>query len=491
MPHVIIQANHPGGQGAETTLRERVVAANLESHHFTTQLIERLVWATSDAEEIEARRPLEAEPEPESPPAARPHRGRIVAMAATVLMATVLSLGSSAIARTWRADRPVRGALTESSDSAVVLNWYDIAAQTVAAAAYPEPVTQSRAWSVSWLAAARAVGHRRGPHYALAALAQALHDTLAAQVPAQQAQLDADLAQTLANIPDGPAKRAGIATGQREAQVVLTQRQGDGLDTASVDIPFSPPPPGPGVWQPTPPAFLPAVRAGEGNGKPFLLSAADRFDPGPPPALSSTTYRTDLAEVRDYGSLTSTVRTGAQTDVALFWEPAINVQYVQILRAVLADTHHSVSWDTRFVATFNVITTDAQIAIYNAKFKYVFWRPVTAIRTGSIAQDPTWTPLFTTPRYPDWPSGHGGVAGAAQRVLTAFLGRVAPEPIDVTSPNDPGVTHTYRSWSQITGEVIDARVWEGIHFRFSDVAGAHVGSAVARYDLRHLRSIGL
>jgi hypothetical protein len=138
-----------------------------------------------------------------------------------------------------------------------------------------------------------------------------------------------------------------------------------------------------------------------------------------------------------------------------------------------------------------LITTDAQISIYNAKFKYLFWRPVTAIQTGSIDPDPLWTPLSTTPKYPDWPSGHGGVAGAAQGVLTAFLGHFAPAPISVTSPTDPGSTHVYQSWSQITREVIDARVWEGIHFRFSDVVGADERSKVARYDLRRLRTIGL
>jgi hypothetical protein len=175
-----------------------------------------------------------------------------------------------------------------------------------------------------------------------------------------------------------------------------------------------------------------------------------------------------LAEDRAHGSATSTIRTPQQTDVALFWEPAINIQYVQVLRAVLADTHRSLGWQARFVAAFNVVTTDAQISIYNAKFKYLFWRPVTAIQTGSIDPDPNWTPLFTTPRYPDCPSGHGGVAGAAQGVLTAFLGHFAPAPISVTSPTDPGSTHIYQSWSQITREVIDARVWEGIHFRFSE-----------------------
>ncbi len=140
-----------------------------------------------------------------------------------------------------------------------------------------------------------------------------------------------------------------------------------------------------------------------------------------------------------------------------------------------------------------VVTTDAQIAIYNAKFRYVFWRPVTAIRDGSpgVTADPTWTPLFTTPPYPEYPSGHGGYAGAAQQVLTAFVGPFAPVPISVTSPTDPGSTHVYTNWAQITQEVINARVWEGIHFRFSDNTGARQGAEVADYDLPRLWSLGL
>ena len=124
-----------------------------------------------------------------------------------------------------------------------------------------------------------------------------------------------------------------------------------------------------------------------------------------------------------------------------------------LLRGLLAESHRSLADDARFVATFNVVTTDAQIAIYNAKFKYVFWRPVTAIRTGPTAPDPSWTPLFTTPRSP--------------------------------APRE------YGNWAHITREVIDARVWEGIHFRFSDVVGAHVGDEVAAYDLGRLRKLGL
>jgi hypothetical protein len=116
----------------------------------------------------------------------------------------------------------------------------------------------------------------------------------------------------------------------------------------------------------------------------------------------------------------------------------------------------------------------------------VFWRPVTAIHDGTVDPDPSWTPLSVTPRHPEYPSGHGGYAGAAQQVLTAFVGPQAPAPIALTSPNAPGVTRTYTHWSAITSEVIDARVWEGVHFRSSDLTGAQQGEQVAGYDLRHL-----
>jgi hypothetical protein len=408
----------------------------------------------------------------------------LVAVAGALMLAPV----ASAHRRHRRHDRLGAGATQAGAD---VLSWYDITNQTINAAAYPEPVTGSRAWDVSWLAAARAVRGHRDRDYAAAAFAQALHDALAALVPSQQAALDADLSTTLATIPDSPGKTAGITAGRREAATALAERQGDGLDTTAVDSPFTPPVAGPGVWQPTPPTFLPAVRAGQGNARSFRLAANDQFDPGPPPSLTSRKYLRSLAETRALGAVNSAVRTDSQTDTAKFWEPAANIQYIEIVRGILADSHHSLAWDARFVAAFQVVTTDAQIAIYNAKFKYAFWRPVTAIREGSVDPDPSWTPFFTTPRHPEYPSGHGGYAGAAERVLDAFVGRDALAPIAVTSPTDPGSTHTYSDWREVTREVIDARVWEGIHFRFSDVTGARVGAAVAEYDLRRLHQLGL
>jgi hypothetical protein len=414
----------------------------------------------------------------------RTPRGGVAALAA--LSALALSFSpSAALAR----PASVPFSSTQQAESAVALQWYDITNQTVGAAAFPEAATQSRTWAVSWIAAARAVGlHSSDADYAVPAFAQALHDTLVAQVPSQQSSLDADLASTLASIPDGPDKRAGIASGSKQAASELAARQGDGLDTASLDVPYTPPPAGPGVWQPTPPTYGPAIRAGEGKARPFLLAAANQFDPGPPPSLTSPEYLNALAEVRAYGSADSTVRTPAETQIATFWYPALNFAYVQILRDLLADTSHPLIWQAALVGAFHAVTTDAQIAVYNAKFEYAFWRPVTAIQEGSpgVTPDPSWLPQSVTPRYPEYVSGHGGYAGSAQAVLTAFVGPNAPAPVSLTSPNDPGVTLTYTNWASITQDVINARVWEGVHFRFSDVLGTHLGEQVGGYDLAHL-----
>ncbi|MBO0824844.1 MAG: phosphatase PAP2 family protein [Actinobacteria bacterium] len=411
---------------------------------------------------------------------------RFTATRRSLLAASVLAVPAAYLL----ADGAQPSFAATADNAGVALAWHDITNQTVSAAAFPEPVTQSRTWAVSWLAAARAVLQDRHPNYGAAALAQALHDTLAAQVPSQQAVLDASLAATLGSVPDGPAKRRGIAAGASEASATLAERAGDGLDTASVDIAWTPPPAAPGVFQLTPPVTRPAIRAGQGNARPFLLERNDQFDPGPPLSLDSPDYHRALAEVEAIGAPDSP-RTAEQTEVANFWYPAVNFAHVQITRAILADTSFPLSWQVRFVAAFNVITTDAQIATYNAKYKYVFWRPYTAITTGSYLQDPTWTSFWVAPQHPEYPSGHGGQIGSQQGVLHAFVGQLAPAPIPLTSPDAPGVTRTYSDWKTISQDVINARVWEGVHFRTSDVTGIDLGLRVARWEVGQLHNLGI
>jgi hypothetical protein len=412
----------------------------------------------------------------------RPSRRQLLQAAGLALPAAAFALDTSG---------PAFATPGLSGDPQLVLTWHDVTAQTVAAAAFPEPVTQSRTWAVSWLAAARATRDTGNTTRAAAALAQALHDTLAVLVPSQEAVLDTALANTLAVLAPETQKQRGVADGQTAAASTLSERAGDGLDTASVDIAWTPPPAAPGVFQLTPPTTRPAVRAGQGNARPFLLRSNDQFDPGVPYALDSSQYAADLAEVHDTGAATSP-RTPEQDEVARFWYPAINVAQVQITRAlVAASAQESVASLARLVAAYNVITTDAQIAILNAKYKYLFWRPFTAITTGAIGQDPTWTSFRVAPQHPEYPSGHGGQIGSQQGVLEGLVGTRSPVPIALTSPAAPGVTRTYTDWATISRDVIDARVWEGVHFRTSDVTGVTLGRRLAQWELGQLHHLGI
>ena len=364
-----------------------------------------------------------------------------------------------------------------------LLEWYDLTATTIGVITGPQQVTNSRTWAIAWIAAWRAVSAVRPGADAELALAAAVHETLISTNPAAVPALDAALAATLARLGARRPDRA-VAAGADAARAVLAERAGDGLDLASVNRPFTPPAAAPGVWQPTPPAFAAAVQAGQGDGRPFLVPSVQPMQPGPPPALGSDVYLRDLAESHAVGAVDSAVRTSPQTAVARFWSQTSLNGFTGALRTTLAP-QGSHAADRRplvqrigLVALFHAATIDAQITTYKAKYRYLFWRPVTAIRTGSVAPDPSWTPLIATPAHPEYPSGHTTYAGAAQAVLDA-LARPPRAPFSLTSAVATDVTLTYRQWSQLTQDNIDARVWEGVHFRNTDEIGAAVGRRTA------------
>jgi hypothetical protein len=259
---------------------------------------------------------------------------------------------------------------------------------------------------------------------------------------------------------------------------LLDERAGDGLDPASVNAAFPVPAPEPGVWQPTPPLFAPATQYGNRVARPFVLRSAAQFRPAAPPAVGSRRYEADLAEVRAYGSATSTVRTQAQTDTATFWLGSSLTLYTPILRAAVAQSTGSIQQRTALVALFHVASVDTQIATSDAKYAYRTWRPVTAIRAGG---DATWLPLHATPAHPDYPSGHNTYSGFAEGVLTALVGPQSRQPYTIDSPSAPGVTRTYADWHRPSVENVDARVWSGIHTRSADLAGIRLGKDVGRY----------
>ncbi|MGK5531872.1 vanadium-dependent haloperoxidase [Streptomyces sp. URMC 129] len=404
---------------------------------------------------------------------------RSSALASAVALAALVTAAAPSAATADDSARP-------SPRVDVVLEWYDVTAETVATAGAPTGITNSRTWAISWVAAARVLqdGTPRGADradYQDAALAGAVHRALSTLTPARADALDAALRRTLDRIPDGPAEDQGLAAGRAEADRVLADRQGDGLDPASVDAPFATPDPAPGVWQPTPPAYAPAAQAGNRFARPFLLDSPDQYRLPAPPPVGSARYEADLAEVRDYGAADSTVRTAGQTETAAFWYGSSLTLYTEPLRVALARHDAPLPERATLVALFHTALVDTQIATSDSKYAYVTWRPVTALRAGG---DPDWTPLHVTPSHPDYPSGHATYAGAAEGILTALVGpRTAP--FELTSPTAPGVTRTYTAWHQLTQDNVDARVWSGIHTRTADTAGVRLGLQVAAHTLRH------
>ncbi|MFK0258847.1 vanadium-dependent haloperoxidase [Streptomyces sp. NPDC090445] len=401
----------------------------------------------------------------------------------------LLSLGAAlALAATGAVPAAQAAPAPAADGGAVVRAWYDTTAQTVAAAGVPTQVTNSRTWAISWLAAARAAREapagRDRAAFQDAAVASAVHDALVSLAPAHAARLDAALAATLDRIPDGPAEARGVAAGARQARAALAEREGDGLDPESVNAPFTVPPAAPGVWQPTPDGYAPAVQYGNRVAKPFLLDSPSQYRLGPPPALDSRRYRADLAEVRAYGKADSTVRTPRQTETAEFWYGASLTLYTEPLRVAVTRSHRSAAGRAELIALYHAALVDTQIATSDSKYAHTRWRPVTAIRTGSIAPDPAWTPLHQTPAHPDYPSGHTTYAGASEVILDALAGaRTAP--FSLTSQTAPGVRRTYTGWAELTRENVDARVFSGIHSRSADEAGVVLGKAVALHALRH------
>ncbi|AEV86392.1 phosphoesterase PA-phosphatase [Actinoplanes sp. SE50] len=364
-----------------------------------------------------------------------------------------------------------------------LLDWYDLTATTIGVVTGPQQVTNSRTWAIAWIAAWRAVSMVRGGADAELALAAAVHETLITTNPAATAALDAALAATLARLSVRHPDRV-VAAGADAARAVLAERAGDGLDPASVNRPYPPPAAAPGVWQPTPPAFASPVQSGQGDGRPFLVRIVEPLQPGPPPDLDSDIFLRDLAESRAVGAVDSTVRTAEQTAVARFWSQSSLNGFTGALRTTLAPggSHAGRRRPLRervgLIALFHAATIDAQITTYQAKYRFLRWRPVTAIRTGSVDPDPDWTPLLATPAHPEYPSGHTTYAGAAQAVLDTLAGppRAA---FTLTSAVATDVTRTYRRWSELTRDNIDARVWEGVHFRNTDETGAAVGRRAA------------
>jgi hypothetical protein len=330
-----------------------------------------------------------------------------------------------------------------------------------------------------------------------AAVAAAAYTTLSYYFPAQAASLTTTYTDymnvTLAALP-AAAKQAGVAVGAAAAADLIATRWGDGRD-APVGTPFGVAPQAPGTWVFAPP---PSIQSAQtpwiGTMRPFILESASQFRAPAPPALSSPEYATALNEVKTLGGVTSTARTAAQTAIGQFWNANVINQYNQVFRDV-ATAHGLDLVDTvRLLAMGTVIPSDAGITCMDSKYHYLLWRPVTAIRNadkdGNTATDPssTWSPLLTTPNHPEYPSAHGCVTAAVTDVLAATL-KTTNINIDVPGATGGGTTLTttrhFDTAAALLDDVANARIWAGLHYRFSTTAGVEIGHQVSKYDLQH------
>ena len=329
-----------------------------------------------------------------------------------------------------------------------------------------------------------------------AAAMQAAYATLVQLYPAQKGLFDARRAVSLTAIGTHDSSTAianGIAWGQTVADQILAWRSTDG---------FTPAPPAfvggtaVGMWRPTPPAFASGAGPQFAYMTPWVMSAPSQFRPAGPPALNSDQYTTDFNETQLMGNLTSTARTTDETISSWFWASGTASYLWNHLALRLLDESHGNKHDSRrnatveharLLALLDLAMADAAIGCWEAKYTYVFWRPITAIPLAdtddnpATAADPTWQPLFATPAHPEYPSGHSCVSGAAAAVLADQFGEHTR--FQMTSDAMPGVARSFNNFTDAINEVQDARIFAGIHFRSATRDGQTLGASVAELVL--------
>jgi hypothetical protein len=315
-----------------------------------------------------------------------------------------------------------------------------------------------------------------------AAAAAAAAEVLVKLAPDAAADVQSTLASYLATLPDGEAKSNGVKLGQGVATKILEVRDKDGASAADAYRPRT----RPGVYIPTP------ITVGSQfpNVTPFALTSPSQFRAKPPPSLKSSEWARDYNEIKDLGAKNSTKRTARQTEDARFWllvgPRAANPLPRQVVIAKNMDLLDS----ARFMALVSVATVDAIIAVFDAKYKYEFWRPITAIRNGDIdgnpgtERDATWQPIDATPMHPEYPCAHCIVSSSSAAVIQGLLGTDEIPEVSLTSPFVPGVTHRFTNLRAYSDEVANARICAGFHYRFSTVAGREMGQKIGAYVVK-------
>src|SRR5262249_3579878 len=312
-----------------------------------------------------------------------------------------------------------------------------------------------------------------------AAAAAAARDILMRQYSGQKAKIEETYAASLEKVPDGPARAAGIAIGEKVAAAVFAERQNDQTNLPATYRPLTTP----GVWVPTTPPLFPQYA----TGKPWGMERADQFRPGPPPDLKSSLYARDYNETKDMGGAKSTKRTDAQSDAVRFWTQInLGPAWYQAAAQVSERKNLSLADNARVFALLSMALANCYMVDWDAKFTYPLWGASTAIRNGdqdgndATERDASWQPLNATPMHPEYPSQAGINAGAARAVLESLFG-TAPEGFVATDIMDARLSRPFVSFAQMALEHKEIRVWGGIHFRNSLEVGDAMGIRVAEH----------
>jgi hypothetical protein len=314
-----------------------------------------------------------------------------------------------------------------------------------------------------------------------AAASVAAHRVLLKLLPDQAKELDAALQADLAKLPEGAGKAAGISLGERSAAAILAEREQDGSAAPVTWRPVTQP----GQWVPT---AMPQSSTWNAV-KPFALKSGDQFRLPPPYALTSPQWAADYNEVKRLGAKTGSARTPEQTDIARFWQLTGAATYNPVTRHVAASRKLDLLDSARLFALSAMATADVAVALFDSKYAHGFWRPVTAIRNGdrdgndATERDATWEPMVNTPMHPEYPCAHCAFQGAAAGVLQVLYGDGIPR-IALTSTTAPGVTRSFERLSDYVSDVINGRIYEGVHYRTSGEAGAAQGRRVAEEVVR-------
>lgn len=359
------------------------------------------------------------------------------------------------------------------------------------------PVQQTRVMAIFHLAVHDAVNGITGEYETylspasppetaspVAAAIAAAHHALEQLFPADNVMLDELYANSLAAHGVTLAD-PGISFGSSAAAAILAVRANDHASEAQ--FPYDAPGAGtPGVWVRLNNA--PALLPGWGNVTPFVLRSSSQFRPEPPPALDSEKYAADYNEIKAIGVNSGSSRSATQTQIALFWRASPTAIWNNVLTQLVQTRNLTLSENARLYALFYLAAADASIACWEAKYHYNFWRPQPAIINGEFdGNDATvgngsWQPFIVTPPHPEYPSGHTTNSSAMVKILTSEFDDTPEVPLVVTVS---GLTRQWNSLSEAVQEVIDARVYSGIHFRNSDEVGARTGRQVAQFVSKH------